>query len=156
MSPSPTVAMFSPSLQPSRDTSSMESVRLIPYAETVCGSWPCSVVPYTLPILNPPPTAGDPEVGLPGGSDLHFSASIEWRTSGGTSMGPGSSPWLERTFLRLVNAPQIPKSTEDIEEILLVLAQPFGFQKDAMQNIVRPRYLSLLPCAPPLYHASSG
>jgi 1,3-beta-glucan synthase len=34
---------------------------------------------------------------------------------------------------------QIPLSKEEIEDIFLDLTQKFGFQRDSMRNMVRPR-----------------
>lgn len=122
------------------DTSSTESVELLPYTHENASStrqlFPKSCA--RLPILNHISAAG--EEAFPGGYDRHYSASVESHMSGGTSIGPGNPfadlPGSSEPYPAWSADRQIPMSTEEIEDIFLDLSQKFGFQKDSMRNMV--------------------
>lgn len=160
---------------PPHDTSSTESVGLLPYtsgdgnrptriSDQSSVHQPTPSYPYERPpmpnhpldrrMLTPSPAAGD-EAGFPGGYNRHYSASVESHMSGATSIGPNNPfadiPGSSEPYPAWSAERQIPMSTEEIEDIFLDLAQKFGFQKDSMRNMVRPppftsRCLISLPC----------
>lgn len=138
----PTLPMSSP-YGPTYDSSSTESVGLLPYTHPNLSSHrPPFLEPHMRPpLLNYPLTAGE-EAAFPGGYQYnrHYSASVESHMSGGTSIGPFADiPGSSEPYPAWSADRQIPMSTEEIEDIFLDLAQKFGFQKDSMRNMVRPR-----------------
>lgn len=147
---------------PPHDTSSTESVGLLPYTSGGGGypvrtshessrhpripnfpheRHPLANQPPDRRMLTPSPAAGD-EAGFSGGYNPHYSASVESHMSGATSIGPNNPfadiPGSSEPFPAWSADRQIPMSTEEIEDIFLDLAQKFGFQKDSMRNMVRP------------------
>ena len=138
-----------PSYGPLHDTSSTESVAILPHPAGNGGnsgyaSGRTSAEPTepheTVPILTYTLAAGD-EAGFPG-YNRHYSASVDSHMSIGTSIGPGNPfadiPGASEPYPAWSADRQIPMSTEEIEDIFLDLQQKFGFQKDSMRNMVCP------------------